>query len=209
MDARRRAEKVLAEFLESDYTPKECMNLRSAHGLMTSVVIGPKLILPSRWMPVMFRTSEQEQVNYINSRHASKIHELIMDMYDDIAWEFSEYDGAYFQPLLALEGTDMREALFRSLVDWCSGFIEGVIMEIEAWSRLTEDDDNSWLMETLLMFGTKEGRKEASRLSERHLLGRAVELPEILREIYLYWLERRQMFDAELESVFPADKLPI
>jgi uncharacterized protein len=207
-DPRRHAYQVLADFLASDYTPDDCMNLTAAHGLMTSVVIGPRLIMPSRWLPVLFGERGEQRVKYINIRHARKINELVMGMYNEIVKEFTEYDGEYFLPLLAMEGQDLRQAAFLSLKEWCGGFMEGVIMELEAWSQLTEDDENSWLMDTLLLFGTHEGLKEAERLSDDQVFKKMLELPEALVEIYLYWLERRE-YDAPVGYGDPLDGLPI
>jgi len=207
-DPRRHAYQVLADFLASDHTPDGCMNITAAHGLMTSVVIGPRLIMPSRWLPVLFGERGGQRVKYINIRHAQKINELVMGMYNEIVREFSDYDGDYFKPLLAMDGQDPMQAVFLSLKEWCGGFMEGVIMELEAWSQLTEDDEHSWLMDTLLLFGTHEGLKEAERLSDDQVLKKMFELPEALVEIYFYWLERRED-DLPFDYGDPLDRLPI
>ena len=180
----------MSDFLDSDLTPDACYNITSAHGLMTGIVIGPEIITPSRWLPVLLGETEDQSVQYISLKHAEKIHDLIFRMYNRIVRQF-EVDAGGFRPLLESRGETSREAIYNSMKDWCSGFLETVIMELEAWEELTEDPDHAWLLDIPLSFGTSEGRKDARKLTEEQLHENARLLPEILEAIYLYWLERR------------------
>ncbi|GEM_PF-3830112 len=180
---------VLSEFLDSEYTPQNCMDITAAHGLMTSLVIGPRPVLPSRWLPVLFGETE-EKASFINQKHAQKIYRLLFSMYNEIAKKRDGDGICGFKPFLAAAKEDSDEEIIAALSRWCGGFVEGIIMEMEAWSELSEDEENNYLMGNILMFGTKEGLKEAAKLSREELLARLSSLPDDLEGIHRYWLNR-------------------
>jgi uncharacterized protein len=43
----------LAQYLDSDQSPDDCMGLSDLGGFLTGIVVGPDLILPSEWIPVI------------------------------------------------------------------------------------------------------------------------------------------------------------
>ena len=45
----------LDEFLMSDHAPDDCLQLSDLDGFLTGVAIGPDLIMPSEWMPVIWQ----------------------------------------------------------------------------------------------------------------------------------------------------------
>ena len=46
--------KALDEYLMSDESPENCMQLSDLDGFLTAIVVGPELIQPSEWMPVVW-----------------------------------------------------------------------------------------------------------------------------------------------------------
>jgi uncharacterized protein len=44
----------------SDHVPDDCMDLSDLDGFLTGVVVGPELILPSEWLPVVWGGQEPE-----------------------------------------------------------------------------------------------------------------------------------------------------
>ena len=50
----------LDEFLMSDQTPDDCMQLSDLDGFLTGIVVGPELIMPSEWTPVIWHGGEPE-----------------------------------------------------------------------------------------------------------------------------------------------------
>ena len=60
---------ALDEYLMSDESPENCMQLSDLDGFLTAIVVGPELIKPSEWLPVVwgggspeFGTEEQTKV---------------------------------------------------------------------------------------------------------------------------------------------------
>ena len=49
---------VLDAFLESDRAPQDCMQLSDLDGFLTGIAIGPELIMPSEWLPVVWGGEE-------------------------------------------------------------------------------------------------------------------------------------------------------
>ena len=45
---------ALDAFLLSDRTPENCMGLSDLDGFLTAIVIGPELIAPSEWLPIIW-----------------------------------------------------------------------------------------------------------------------------------------------------------
>ncbi|MBP9915718.1 MAG: UPF0149 family protein, partial [Thiobacillaceae bacterium] len=48
----------LDQFLTSDATPEECMDIAMLDGFLTALVIGPNTILPSQWLPAIWGETE-------------------------------------------------------------------------------------------------------------------------------------------------------
>ena len=49
----------LEAFLDSEAVPDECMNYAMLDGFLTCLVIGPDMVMPSEWMPVVWSDSEE------------------------------------------------------------------------------------------------------------------------------------------------------
>ncbi len=51
---------ALDDYLMSDHAPDDSMGLSDLDGFLTGVVIGPELIPPSEWLPVIWGGEEPE-----------------------------------------------------------------------------------------------------------------------------------------------------
>ena len=49
---------ALGAFLSSDQSPPESMMLSDLDGFLTAIAIGPELIMPSEWLPVIWGDDE-------------------------------------------------------------------------------------------------------------------------------------------------------
>ena len=45
---------ALDDYLMSDHAPDDRMGLSDLDGFLTGIVVGPELILPSEWLPVIW-----------------------------------------------------------------------------------------------------------------------------------------------------------
>ena len=71
--------KELDGFLMSDRAPEDCMQLSDLDGFLTAVAIGPELILPSEWLPVIWGKGEPE---FESAEEAQSVIGAIMARYN-------------------------------------------------------------------------------------------------------------------------------
>jgi uncharacterized protein len=86
----------LADYLDSDLSPDDCMGLSDLDGFLTAIVIGPELVMPSEWLPVIW---EHEEPGFESTAHAESIIGLIMGRYNEIAAGFNA-DPEKFEPIV-------------------------------------------------------------------------------------------------------------
>jgi uncharacterized protein len=71
----------LEQYLVSDLSPDDCMGLFDLDGFLTGIVVGPELILPSEWLPMIWRNEEPA---FESAGEAESIISLIMGRYNEI-----------------------------------------------------------------------------------------------------------------------------
>jgi len=141
----------LDEFLMSDATPEECMDISALDGFLTSLVIGPGLVPPSVWLKAIWG-GENEPV-FESSAQAQRVISLIMRRFNGISSTFNE--PSQFAPILyerEVEGTR-----YWSADDWCWGFLEAIRLTPETWQPLVEDEDNRWMLLPIVALGSEDG----------------------------------------------------
>ena len=74
--------KALDEYLMSDESPENCMQLSDLDGFLTAIVVGPDLIKPSEWMPVVWGDETPE---FSDDAQATVILGAILGRYNEIA----------------------------------------------------------------------------------------------------------------------------
>jgi len=74
--------KALDEYLMSDVSPKNCMQLSDLDGFLTAIVVGPELIKPSEWLPVVWGDESPE---FSDDAQATTILGAILGRYNEIA----------------------------------------------------------------------------------------------------------------------------
>ena len=72
---------ALDAFLMSDRAPKNCMQLSDLDGFLAGIAIGPELIMPSEWAPVIWGGAEPE---FESIDEAQRILNAIMGRYNEI-----------------------------------------------------------------------------------------------------------------------------
>ena len=178
----------LDAFLASDRVPETCMQLSELDGFLTAIAIGPELIMPSEWLPVIWGEGEpvvesdeelQSVVGAVFGRHEEilqTIHDE-PDAYAPLLWE--TLDG---QPLAT---------------DWAAGFMAGVGLRTDAWRPLLQTDEGCELVTPIIAFLDDEDGKPmvevepdelaAVREAAVELIGPSVQL------IHGFWQARPRM----------------
>ena len=71
----------LDAFLMSDRAPEDCMQVSDLDGFLAGIGIGPELIMPSEWVPVIWGGGEPE---FASMEEAQRVLGAIMGRYNEI-----------------------------------------------------------------------------------------------------------------------------
>jgi uncharacterized protein len=177
----------LDEFLMSDQVPGDCMQLSDLDGFLTGIAVGPDLIMPSEWMPVIWHGDQPE---FKDMAQAERIMGIIMARYNEIIHLLDDEPGA-FEPIL-YEAPDGRMLA----ADWAEGFMDAFGLRVDAWDALFEDEDGRLLMGPIMaQLHDKDGKpfikgslEELREIREEC----AQSLPYAIKGIHDFWKARRQ-----------------
>lgn len=136
---------ALDDFLASDRTPEECMQLSELDGFLAGVAIGPRLIMPSAWLPFVWRSDEPA---FEDLRQANEMLGVIMRRYNEIIRLADAGPGAY-QPVLAFD-----EAGAACPSDWAVGFIQAMGLCQDDWEPLATDPVAGSLIEPIMLIAS-------------------------------------------------------
>lgn len=159
-------------------------------GFLCALLSGPNLILPSQALPWIFDAEAGEQSpSGISAEDAQRFFHLVMQQWNYIAASLME--GSYEPLLMMSQRADGSEVTQFS--DWCAGYMTGVGLDREAWSRLMDQSEQLALLSPMLMYGTPEGwdAMEQEPLSDAEHEAMANGLGALACEIHAYWLARR------------------
>ncbi|MCF6197938.1 MAG: UPF0149 family protein [Hyphomicrobiaceae bacterium] len=178
----------LNHFLISDDAPENCMMLSELDGFLTAIAVGPELIMPSEWMPAIWR---DEQPIYDDLDQAQQITGIITDRYNTILDTVSAREPSYAPVFLYHpSGHPMPDA-------WAQGFWSGMELRFEAWLPLLEnmeDEDVLAMMIPIHIF-VKEDDKSIFDFPEEELQKYAKQsaglIPMSVVAINQYWQKQR------------------
>ncbi len=179
---------ALDQFLMSDASPENCMQLSDLDGFLTGIAIGPEPVLPSEWLPAIWGGEEPV---FEDAEQARSVIGAIMARYDEILRVLAS-DPEGYAPVF-WEGPD-GEAI---AADWAEGFLDAIRLRPEAWRPLLEDREaRVMLMPILALCGDAEGGGgsplELDPEADADLLAEAPELiPACVVGIAAFWKERR------------------
>ena len=133
---------ALDDYLMSDHAPDDCMGLSDLDGFLTVIVVGPELILPSKWMPMIWGGDEPL---FETEEEMRMVLGTIMGRYNEIAACFNA-NPAKFAPIF-LEGPE-GEVIAS---DWAGGFLDAVAWRPKAWEPLIRHHRGRIMMMPLLV----------------------------------------------------------
>lgn len=128
---------VLNDYLLSERSPPECMDLSELDGFLAGLIASPEPIMPSEWLPVIWDGEEPE---FDSEDEAGTILGTILGRYNDIAASL-DTEPASFTPVFweAADGTPVVE-------DWAHGFMHAVSLRTEAWEPVLRDEESAILL---------------------------------------------------------------
>ncbi len=126
---------ALEAYLSSDRSPPDSMGLSDLDGFLTAVAIGPELVMPSEWLPIVWGGEEPV---FADDGEAQAVIGGIMSRYNAILRDVA--DGN-FEPILWITADDIVIA-----TDWAEGFMQGIGLRAKAWEPLLHSKRHALLL---------------------------------------------------------------
>ncbi len=174
---------TLDSFLMSDRAPSESMMLSDLDGFLTGIAVGPELVLPSEWLPLIWGGEAPE---FADEGEAKAILGSIMGRYNEILRQAR--DDA-FEPVF---WADRDGTLIAA--DWAEGFLQAIMLRADAWKRLLKSKrDGQLLFPILALCGDANGDSLLGLTPDQEdiVMEEATELiPGCVVAIDAYWREK-------------------
>ena len=152
-------------------------------GFLTGFVVGPELIPPSEWLPVIWG-GEEPEFETENEMHT--VLGTIMGRYNEIAACFNS-DPEEFDPIF-WEGPE-GEVIAS---DWAGGFLDTVALRPQGWVPLIDDDEVGSLISPLFVLNG-DIEIDESETDENELLAEASDMiPICITGIHEFWRNRQR-----------------
>lgn len=140
----------LDDFLMSDDTPDNCMDISALDGFLAALVLNPGLIMPSEYLPWIWDMEEGEEgPSFASVEQANHIMQLVMRYYNGVL-DAIRRDN--FAPLFYIlqDEDDSFDA-----ESWAEGFMRGVYLFGEPWAEIFEAYPD--LLAPMVLLGTESG----------------------------------------------------
>ena len=187
---------ALEAFLESDRSPPDSMLLSDLDGFLTGIAIGPELIMPSEWLPIVWGGEEPV---FEDDREAEAVLGGIMSRFNEILRQVEEKT---FEPILWTTSDDMVIA-----ADWAEGFVTAIGLRQEAWDPLFKAKDHALMLFPILALCGDENGDSAFGLdaeADDEIWEEApAVLPACVMAIAEFWRERSACQSGTLRAERP------
>ncbi|HZT68464.1 MAG TPA: UPF0149 family protein [Terriglobia bacterium] len=188
----------LEGFLGSEHCSDDAMNISALHGYLTALAVGPALVPPSEWLPLVWG---KEEPTFDSEEEAQQILTLLMRMYNSVTQEL-EQGLRKFTPILYEDEISSGDEPYLTAEDWCNGFSLGVGLRSNSWNRLFDDNESMALLVPIIAFSSADAMagvvEEAQGAADRDLL--ISMLPISAVALYEYWREDRRKQAKSLTS---------
>ena len=173
---------ALDDYLMSERAPDDSMGLSDLDGFLTGVVVGPELIMPSEWLPVIWGGAEPE---FETQEEMRTVLGTIMGRYNDIAACFDS-DAEEFDPIF-WEGPE-GEVIAS---DWAGGFLDAVALRAQAWRPLIGDDRTGILLAPLFLLNGNIEFDDGAAVEDELLAEASDMIPTCIVGIHEFWRSYR------------------
>ena len=176
---------ALDEFLMSDRSPEDCMQLSDLDGFLTGIAVSPDMILPSEWLSAVWGGGDPE---FASAEEAQQVLGTLMLRYNYILMTLEQNPDSY-QPLLwgAPDGRMLA-------VDWAEGFLDAIKLRRSSWDVIWQPENLRliapiaafWGDASNPLFAGKDERSIADIQNEMVDL-----LPDAVVAIHRFWKNSR------------------
>jgi uncharacterized protein len=173
----------LDDFLMSERAPPDSMALSDLDGFLTGIAVGPELVLPSEWLPLIFGSDAPE---FADHDEAKAILGAIMGRYNEILRQVAD-DTC--DPIFWVDRDGTLIA-----ADWAEGFLQAIMLRTDAWGPLFKSKrDGRLLYPILVLCGDENGESLLGIPPEQEdqlMQGAAEFIPDSVVAIAAYWREK-------------------
>jgi uncharacterized protein len=160
---------ALDAFLMSERSPEESMLLSDLDGFLTAIAVGPELVTPSEWMPIIWRWETPE---FDSETEMQTVLGAILARYNEIVHGLNQ-DEPVCEPL------------------YWEGFLEGVDLRRKAWEPIFADPDAGIAMLPIIALCSDEHGDSLLDLDDEQENAIAADVPELIPEcvvkIHGFW----------------------
>jgi uncharacterized protein len=169
-----RAVRRLDHILQRADNPPETMRFEEFDGFMHALVIGPDLVMPSEYLPVVW----DDGPVFEDMQEAQAIMALIQRHWNAIAARRSA--NGVFAPHLE------RWQEVEPGVIWAKGFRKGVAIRAQAWAEMENDEELALAIASIVDLAENGALDEVDRSFALH------DLPSNLKVLSDYWLSQQR-----------------
>jgi uncharacterized protein len=169
------------------------LDLSELDGFLTALVSSPKVIPPSRWLPALWGA---EEPIWESADQLQEILGLIIRHQNSIAATLLQ-DPQAFEPMFSESEVEGKTHLV--VDEWCYGYMRVVALDAHAWS----DPEIVTLLRPIQLWGTEEGWPRIEAMSDADQAREREAIPQSVRALYKYCLERRALQSAPLRRASP------
>jgi uncharacterized protein len=192
---------ALDAFLSSDDSPPDSMMLSDLDGFLTAIAVGPELVMPSEWLPVIWGGGEPV---FADEAQMQAVLGGILSRYNQIRDEIA---SGTFEPILWSDADGIAIG-----ADWAEGFMQGVTLRASKWARLFRSEDGAGLIFPILALCGDENGESLLGLEledeDRIAAEAAILLPDCAMAIDDYWRRRKPTHGATSKTRKPGRNDP-
>lgn len=160
------------------------LDISELDGFLTAIISGPRVIMPSEWIPVVWgafepqweSADESEAIMSLMIRHMNGIINTLMQEPDR------------FEPIVLQR--ELEEGGSVTVVDeWCVGYMKGLALAAKEWRE--GGDEVMEMMMPISLFSSEAGRRQLEQLEAEEVEVLKRSLPRTVQKIHAFWLARR------------------
>jgi uncharacterized protein len=180
----------LDDFLGSESTPEEAMDVSMMDGFIAAIASGPNLMMPSSMLRWIWDAQDgAASPTFANAEEATHIVGLILRHWSDVNETLNRAPEQYEPLILESESNGSRVSI---IDEWCIGYFKGIVADRDAWAPLLAQHPD-WFT-VIMLYGTEDGWEELKRRHDTPDQHQAFadSLAGLVRRIHRYWLAQRR-----------------
>lgn len=169
----------LVALLEAEDAPKGRMSLSMLDGFVAAITVGPDLVRPSEWMPLVWGA---EAPVFESQVEAQAVLNALMHFYNDIVGSIHDRS---FAPVFDTDANSKTDATC-----WCLGFLKGMDPRHEQWRRFIDSNNGYFLLPVYAHI--PELTEGAVGPDDLDGFDPHVDIPFMVMRLYDHWRARRR-----------------